>query len=312
MKKLILALSLFLSTPALAQNYQATQGAGTTFGTKLVGGVNYPQFTMCDPTTPANCVGVNASGQISALQAGTWTVQPGNTANTTAWLVTGTGGTFPSTQSGTWNINNISGTISLPTGAATSANQSSQITQETAINTILGTQADAACGTATGTCTMAALAKFLNTAATSSTPAGTNIIGRVGIDQTTPGTTNGVVNNAALNATTNIGNVYGASNVTPTDCSGTITTGGTAQNAFTAGSTKHGFTILNFDTTEPLWISFTTTAAANTVASYPIPAATASTFAGAGSFTTPMGFGMNTALSVVAATTGHKWSCTWW
>lgn len=32
------------------------------------------------------------------------------------------------TQSGTWNINNISGTISLPTGAATSANQTTQIT----------------------------------------------------------------------------------------------------------------------------------------------------------------------------------------
>lgn len=34
-------------------------------------------------------------------------------------------------QSGTWNLNNISGTISLPTGAATSTNQTSQITQET-------------------------------------------------------------------------------------------------------------------------------------------------------------------------------------
>jgi hypothetical protein len=104
----------------------------------------------------------------------------------------------------------------------------------------------------------------------------------------------------------------GAVNTTPTDCSGTITTGGTAQNAFTATATKHGFTILNFDTTEPMWISFTTTAAANTVASYPVPAATATTFAGAGQYTTPPGFGMNTALSVVAATTGHKWSCTWW
>jgi hypothetical protein len=63
------------------------------------------------------------SGTVAATQSGTWTVQPGNTANTTAWLVTGTGGTFPATQSGTWNITNISGTVSLPTGAATSANQ---------------------------------------------------------------------------------------------------------------------------------------------------------------------------------------------
>lgn len=35
------------------------------------------------------------------------------------------------TQSGTWNINNISGTISLPTGAATSALQSTMITNQT-------------------------------------------------------------------------------------------------------------------------------------------------------------------------------------
>lgn len=41
---------------------------------------------------------------VQAAQSGTWTVQPGNTANTTAWLVTGTGGTFPATQSGTWTV----------------------------------------------------------------------------------------------------------------------------------------------------------------------------------------------------------------
>lgn len=37
------------------------------------------------------------SGAVS--QSGTWTVQPGNTPNSTAWLVTGTGGTFPITSS---------------------------------------------------------------------------------------------------------------------------------------------------------------------------------------------------------------------
>jgi hypothetical protein len=36
--------------------------------------------------------------------------------------------TVNAAQSGTWNINNISGTVSLPTGAATSANQSTEIT----------------------------------------------------------------------------------------------------------------------------------------------------------------------------------------
>lgn len=35
---------------------------------------------------------------------------------------------IPASQSGTWNITNVSGTVSLPTGAATSANQSTEIT----------------------------------------------------------------------------------------------------------------------------------------------------------------------------------------
>jgi len=42
-----------------------------------------------DQTTPGT------TNLVAAGQNGTWTVQPGNTANTTAWLVTGTGGTFP-------------------------------------------------------------------------------------------------------------------------------------------------------------------------------------------------------------------------
>jgi len=44
---------------------------------------------------------------------------------------------IPSSQSGTWNINNVSGTVSLPTGASTSANQSTMITN-------MGAVADAA------------------------------------------------------------------------------------------------------------------------------------------------------------------------
>lgn len=38
-------------------------------------------------------------------------------------------------QSGTWNINNVSGTVSLPTGAATSANQTTANTTLTSIET---------------------------------------------------------------------------------------------------------------------------------------------------------------------------------
>lgn len=42
------------------------------------------------------------------------------TQSTSPWVVSGT---VTANQGGTWNINNISGTVSLPTGAATSANQ---------------------------------------------------------------------------------------------------------------------------------------------------------------------------------------------
>jgi hypothetical protein len=148
-------------------------------------------------------------------------------------------------------------------------------------------------------------------------PAGSAIIGKVGIDQTTPGTTNGVQVNAALPAGTNaIGTVTGNVNVTPTNCSGTITTGGTAQNAFAATATIHGFTIANIDASagsgEPLWISFTTTAAPSTAASYPLSAPATTTFTGLSSYSSPLGFGINTALSVIGATTGHKFSCTYW
>lgn len=44
-------------------------------------------------------------------------------------------GAVAATQSGTWNVNNVSGTVSLPTGAATAANQS---TANTALNALTG------------------------------------------------------------------------------------------------------------------------------------------------------------------------------
>ncbi len=48
----------------------------------------------------------NLTGDLRTIskQSGVWTVQPGNTANTTAWLVTGTGGVFPASQSGSWTV----------------------------------------------------------------------------------------------------------------------------------------------------------------------------------------------------------------
>jgi hypothetical protein len=104
----------------------------------------------------------------------------------------------------------------------------------------------------------------------------------------------------------------GAVNTTLTDCSGTIASGGAAQNAFTANAGRHGFIIANIDTDEVMWINFTGTAAASGTASYPLAPAAATTFSGLNSFASPLGMGINTALSVIAATTSHKFSCTVW
>lgn len=86
-------------------------------------------------------------------------------------------------------------TLPLPAGAATSANQSSEIAA-------LGTTGDTAYA-GSGTASIIALLKGNYAGLVAPTPAGTNIIGKVGIDQTTPGTTNGVqINNQATQTTT--------------------------------------------------------------------------------------------------------------
>lgn len=95
-----------------------------------------------------------------------------------------------------------------------------------------------------------------------------------------------------------------------TDCSGTITAGGTAQTIIPSTTGVTGFYIVNIDTTEPLWMNIGGTAAANTQGSAPLQAATATTFAGPGSFYS--NFGYNNIVSVVAATTGHKFTCKRW
>lgn len=87
-------------------------------------------------------------------------------------------------------------------GDATAANQVLQIAQETAINTILGLQADAACSTDNGTCTIAALSKRGNQRLTTiNTTLGTPFQAGGSIGNTTFG--------ATLNATPTIANGNG-------------------------------------------------------------------------------------------------------
>lgn len=74
---------------------------------------------------------------------------------------------------------------------AAGASQTASVVTDGA-NATLGAKADAVCATDTGTCSLVALQKKNNANTSSAIAAGTNIIGKVGIDQTTPGTTNAV------------------------------------------------------------------------------------------------------------------------
>ena len=200
---------------------------------------------------------------------------------------------------------NCSSTFPLPV-TVTSGGGGGSVTQGTVPWVVSG---QGTAGTAaTGVLTMQGIASMTPILSTLSAET-TKVIGTVN-QGTSPWVISGAVTNAgtfAVQAAT-----QSAVNITLADCSGTITSGGTAQNAFIAAATRHGFTIANIDTSEVLWFSMTTTAAASGTGSYPLAPATATTFAGLASFTSPVGLGINTALSVIAATTAHKFSCTVW
>lgn len=148
--------------------------------------------------------------------------------------------------------------VTFPTGTATSANQTSSITQETAINTVLGLKADTTATDTTSSWSAIALLKALlsklsnslavtgtfwqatqpvsvaslplptgastsaaqtsaNTSLTTiatntgaATPAGANLIGKVGIDQTTPGTTNGVAPDSVVDGPAGVSAALGS------------------------------------------------------------------------------------------------------
>jgi hypothetical protein len=99
----ILVLALFVA-PASAQNYNATAGSGLTFGAKSVSSVLYPQWVLCDPTTPANCGKVQAGNAAGITDLALTVADPNvlsalNTLNTTAQVpIPVIAGTLPSTQ----------------------------------------------------------------------------------------------------------------------------------------------------------------------------------------------------------------------
>jgi hypothetical protein len=97
-----------------------------------------------------------------------------------------------------------------------------------------------------------------------------------------------------------------------TDCSTTIVTRGQAVTLITAANVAKGALVQNIDPSEAMWFSLTGTAAPGAVGSYILPPSQAKGFATSSMYQTNPQIFTGFALSVVAATPGHKISCSWW
>lgn len=139
MRVVLLLFALALASQAHAQPLQTRPGTATSTPVTIVqpsGPIRVAvdtapavtgTITVIQPSGANLHVVVDSmpalTGTFAATQSGTWTVQPGNTANTTAWLVTGTGGTFPVTGSFLTDAQlratpvPVSGTVTVTDGA---------------------------------------------------------------------------------------------------------------------------------------------------------------------------------------------------
>ena len=195
-----------ISTAATAANQTSGNTSLSTIATNTTGvstAAKQPGFGTAG-TANANVVTVQGIASMTPLlttdtQSGTWTVQPGNTANTTPWLVTGAGQTFPVTGI-FWQATQPVSLATAPALVAGSAiigkvgiDQTTPGTTNAVSSTNLPSTVSTGSG-ATGASSprVTVAVDSATVAGSASLPAGTNLIGKMGIDQTTPGTTNAV------------------------------------------------------------------------------------------------------------------------
>lgn len=79
---------------AAIANYTATQGAGTNFGSVVIGGVHFMSQLLCDATTANQCAAVSAGGALSVALAANQSVNEAQINGVTPLMgngVTGTG-----------------------------------------------------------------------------------------------------------------------------------------------------------------------------------------------------------------------------
>lgn len=125
-------------------NYTMTQGAGTTFGSIVVGGtVHYAQQLICDYVTPSQCVNVSAAGRMSVdgsgvtqpISAASLPLPTGAAASAAQGATTATPATVPTTTAAETEISLLKAITNL--GATPLNNASVAINVSTATTTQL-------------------------------------------------------------------------------------------------------------------------------------------------------------------------------
>jgi len=108
--------------PVSGTFWQATQPVSGTVAATQSGTWNIGSLTTFPDNEPFNVAQINGVTPLMGNGAtGTGSIRVTIASDNTAFTVN-------AAQSGTWNITNVSGTVSLPTGASTSANQTTEIT----------------------------------------------------------------------------------------------------------------------------------------------------------------------------------------
>src|SRR5437879_7463128 len=179
-----LAACLLLSaTAAHADNYPFKDGKGIlqNFASILVGAIHHQKIVIeglfggapkpvavdtngnVGVTCVSGCSGGGGSASTKANAADPTLIE-GSTTNQSSVDLSGYARSLAK-QSGAWNITNITGTISLPTNAASATNQVAAQTTLASILTGIGAPGDTTCATSTATCGLQALIKYLNTPA---------------------------------------------------------------------------------------------------------------------------------------------------
>jgi hypothetical protein len=180
----------------------------------------------------------------SAYTSGTANIRITPTASPYDQAVT-VGGTVAATQSGTWNITNISGTVSLPTGAATEATLTKlPIAQSTALGSNSGPLVQGSVTTAAPTYTTGNINPFslttagslrgdINSIVGNTALVGNGVTGTGSLRVTIASDNTAFTVNAAQSGTWNIGSIAGA--ITPGTGAGNL--GKAEDAAHTSGDT---------------------------------------------------------------------------